>query len=158
MAAMDHFLEKTGNWLNIVVIAFVSFELLLLLDHWVHFAPENLSARLHEQAPWLVFFATFLPAAVASLNGIRFQSESQRLAERSAVVRVVLAGRPNGAVAGRMEEALALHGAILADRGQLRPMGSWNNEALRLGEAVANDLVQEVAEWSVLYAKELAEP
>lgn len=32
------------------------------------------------------------------------------------------------------------------------------SESLHLSEKVANDFVQEVAEWSVLYAKELVEP
>lgn len=36
--------------------------------------------------------------------------------------------------------------------------GSWTLESLHLSEKVANDFVQEVAEWPVLYAKELVEP
>lgn len=36
--------------------------------------------------------------------------------------------------------------------------GFWPIESLHLSEKVANDFVQEVAEWSVLYAKGLVEP
>ena len=35
---------------------------------------------------------------------------------------------------------------------------SWTPEVLRLAESVADVFVQEVAEWSVLYAKEIPEP
>jgi hypothetical protein len=152
MEAMDRFLEKFGALLNLLVILFVSSDIVLLFDHHFHFIPAPQGEFLHTFTPWLIFLAALLPAAVASLNGIRFQSECQRLAERSAVVRVVLAGRENE-LAGRLKAA-----AVQAKRGTTDDPGSWNNETLRLGEAVANDLVQEVAEWSVLYAKELAEP
>ncbi len=37
-------------------------------------------------------------------------------------------------------------------RKHLRPLNR------RLGEAIANDLTQEVAEWSALYSKEFLEP
>jgi hypothetical protein len=37
-------------------------------------------------------------------------------------------------------------------------IGSWTPDALRLAEAIARDMVEEVAEWSVVYAKELPEP
>ena len=36
--------------------------------------------------------------------------------------------------------------------------GAWSVEVLHLNERIARDLVQEVAEWSVLYAKEVVEP
>ena len=56
------------------------------------------------------------------------------------------------------QEAEDLLATIRSGQGSSSNPGSWNADALRLGEAVANDLVQEVAEWSVLYAKEIAEP
>jgi hypothetical protein len=34
-------------------------------------------------------------------------------------------------------------------------LGSWTRDALRLAEAIARDMVEEVAEWSMVYAKEL---
>ncbi|MBK8245841.1 MAG: hypothetical protein IPK85_00270 [Gemmatimonadetes bacterium] len=36
--------------------------------------------------------------------------------------------------------------------------GSWAHDALRLGERVAMDFVQEAAEWTVLYTKEVSDP
>ena len=37
-------------------------------------------------------------------------------------------------------------------------LGSWTPDVLRLAESIASDMVEEVAEWSVVYAKELPEP
>ena len=37
-------------------------------------------------------------------------------------------------------------------------LGSYAREALRLSERIAEDFVQEAAEWSVLYAKDLGDP
>ena len=163
MSAMDRFLEKWGGRLNKGVIGLVVLDLLVLLlmaldDHGLLTGQlATVVHGLHDNAYWLVFGAAVIPAAVASLNGIRFQSECQRLAERSAVVRVVLAGH-SAQPAGRQKEAEDLLAAIRNGQGSPADPGSWNADVLRLGEAVANDLVQEVAEWSVLYAKEMAEP
>jgi hypothetical protein len=41
---------------------------------------------------------------------------------------------------------------------QFSDSGAWSAETLHLTGKVANDFIQEVAEWSVLYAKELPEP
>jgi hypothetical protein len=122
-------------------------DLLILAGTTLHLLPD----AFHGAAPWIVLAATVLPAAVASLNGIRFQSEARRLAERSAFVRELLDGRRREAQdLRRALDAAQTSGAI--------NYGSWNAQVLRLGEAVANDLVQEVAEWSVIYAKDLLEP
>jgi len=37
-------------------------------------------------------------------------------------------------------------------------LGGYAHEALRLSERIAEDFVQEAAEWSVLYAKDLGDP
>ncbi len=163
MSAMDRFLEKWGGRLNKGVIGLVVLDMLVLLlmaldDHGLLVGPLAVAVHgLHHHAHWLVFGAAVIPAAVASMNGIRFQSECQRLAERSAVVRVVLAGH-SAQPSGRHKEAEDLLAAIRSGQSSSGNPGSWNADVLRLGEAVANDLVQEVAEWSVLYAKEIAEP
>ena len=49
-----------------------------------------------------------------------------------------------------------LAGYLLEAEGE--EIGAWSLESLRFTEKVATDFVQEVAEWSVLYAKEVAEP
>jgi hypothetical protein len=45
-----------------------------------------------------------------------------------------------------------------AVRGTAADLGSWNVTVMRLGEAIASDLTQEVAEWNALYSKEFLEP
>jgi hypothetical protein len=37
-------------------------------------------------------------------------------------------------------------------------LGSWTPEVLRLAEAIARDMIEEVSEWSVVYAKDVREP
>ena len=91
-----------------------------------------------------------LPAAVAALDGLRFQSEAGRLAERSRTLAETLASRRAQA------EALA-HRIAEAQADPDRDPGAWSLECLRLAEGVPEDCVREVAEWTVLYAKELPE-
>jgi hypothetical protein len=100
-----------------------------------------------------------LPAIVASLNGINFQSECYRLAERSAVMRVILGGKPNTPlIGGRLQDTKALSKRIdIVSQAKASDPCAWSVEVLHLSEKIATDLVQEVAEWSVLYAKEVVE-
>jgi hypothetical protein len=51
-----------------------------------------------------------------------------------------------------------LHRMAATEADPVHNPGAWSLDALRLTEAVVKDFVQEVAEWSVLYAKELLEP
>ena len=82
--------ENWGKILNFTVIGFVLVDLgIVAIDILL---PGKFPV-LHSITPWLIFAAAVLPAAVGSLNGIRFQSECRRLAERSAIMRAILAGR-----------------------------------------------------------------
>ncbi|MBC7979031.1 MAG: hypothetical protein H7Y36_00540 [Armatimonadetes bacterium] len=82
--------ENWGKILNFTVIGFVLVDLgFVTIDILL---PDKFPV-LHSITPWLIFAAAVLPAAVGSLNGIRFQSECRRLAERSAIMRAILAGR-----------------------------------------------------------------
>ncbi len=162
MQRFSTFLERWGKGLNIAVIITVGLDILVV------------AAKLHDDFPkawkggatitgaFLDFLAAVIPAAVAAFNGIRFQSECQRLAERSAVIHAILEGRPdkNGQrIGGRLAEVNRLLARIRsAQASPATNPGSWTLEALHLNEKIANDFVQEVAEWSVLYAKELVEP
>ena len=167
MWRISHFLEKLGSRLNIIVIAVVVLDIFLLLNQWTGLINSIVTNILHDNSAWLVFITAVLPAIVASLNGIRFQSECDRLAERSAVVAKLLGGRTvntdkpsanhknnSESIGGRKKQAEDLLGHIAQHEGQ----GSWNMEVLHIGEDVSRVLTREVAEWSVLYAKELAEP
>ena len=176
---MDRFAERAGAWLNWTVVAVVAVDIAILLLYLVIRVPgiadlltpdlaeplHHLAHELHGHAPWLLFLAAVLPAAVASLNGLRFQGESARLAERSAMLRLILGGRPRDALAnppeitgGRGQQAADLLDRI--ERAQSDPAtdpGAWSLDTLRLTERIADDCVREVGEWSVLYAKELPE-
>ncbi|WP_295437841.1 hypothetical protein [uncultured Thiodictyon sp.] len=103
MHRLDRFAEQASARLSQAVIWVVAFDLLLLVLYLTHRLPWADWIK-HDLAPWLIFLAAVLPAAVASCNGLRFQGETRRLAER-----------------------------------------------------VAADCLHEVADWSVLYAKELPE-
>ena len=95
MGRIHRSIQHVGAALSYSIIFIVLADIVALIieflhapEHWVHFASSA--------APWLLFLAAVLPAAVAALNGIGFQSECYRLAERSALLRVILGGRPPG--------------------------------------------------------------
>ncbi len=193
MDRLHGFAENWGKVFNVAVIGFVLLDVLILLADYTGLLSEKYFHVLHAATPWLVFLAAVLPAAVASLNGIRFQSECRRLGERSAVARAILRGRdrsskehharrgwqrwpafvktlypntfknksevspePSG---GKWAEANSLAQSIAgAQSDPAADLGSWTHEVLSLSESVARFFVQEVAEWSVLYAKEVPEP
>ncbi|WP_295387530.1 hypothetical protein [uncultured Thiodictyon sp.] len=157
--AMDRRAERAVTRINKAVLGFVALDCLILTvvlaTPWLEAArllPEHgLWHGLHGFTPWLLLLAAVLPAAVAALNGVRFQSEAARLGDRSQSLTQVLIGH--------RQEALAL--ARRMERAAAQPAGdpgAWSLDTLRLGERVAQDCVREVAEWTVLYAKELPEP
>jgi hypothetical protein len=162
MHALHHATEKAAVCLGITVICVVALDLVLIGGKVLHWLPEPWVPFAHAATPWLIFVSAVLPAVVAALGGIRFQSECQRLAERSAVIRVVLSGRINaepGEPRGRFDLADHLSRRIaVAQAAPESDPGSWAHDTLRLTERIATDFVQEAAEWSVLYAKEVSDP
>ena len=148
---MNQFCEDLGRWLSIIVIGAVALDVGILILYWWRLLPADWSASVHRFAPWLVFLAALLPAAVAALSGIRFQSESRRLADRSLIMQELLARS-------------ATRSGLLADeitRRRATPAtdpGSWTPDMLRLAEDCAQEMVEEVAEWSALYSKEVFDP
>jgi hypothetical protein len=201
---MDRLYSWAENWgkvFNIAVIGIVAVDMAIIIAGLSGKLPEAWSQTLHGLAPWLVLFATVLPAAVANLNGIRFQSECRRLADRSAVMRAILSGRFTTTPAGppptlwkKIDDRIRrrpiafirtlfpaatqttpttdpdpLGSKLAAADGLLTRIttataspasdpGSWAREVLRFAESVADVFLREVAEWSVLYAKEVPEP
>ena len=137
-------------FVTVVVIGVVVIDVLILACHLLGLLP-GLTERLHGFAPFLVFSSAVLPAAVAGLSGIRFQSECRRLADRSHVMQRFLER------SGQRAELLAERIAAQTNHPETN-LGSWTPEVLRLAENIARDMVEEVAEWSVVYAKELHEP
>ncbi len=155
MRKMHSDMVRWGTWLNLSVIAVVSIDLLLLLFVLLDFigdlVPEGLIGMMHTGSPVLLFLAAILPAAVASLNGIRFQSECRRLADRSGIMQYVLSALRDdlNTLAGEVDYDLK-HPDTAA--------GSRTYEAMALAEQCGRVAVDEVAEWSVLYSKKLVEP
>ncbi len=147
---MHRWIQQWVWRLNVAVIIIVFLDLLLILTRLLGLRSAWVEAG-HSYGPVLVFFAAVLPAVVASLNSIRFQSECLRIAERSAVMVEMLEGcrAECGVLQARMRAGRANDGAD--------DPGGWTLEALDLGEACAQMLSDEVAEWSVLYSRDLLE-
>lgn len=162
MHCLHHRMEKAAEILGWTVVVVVVLDLLIIGGELLHLLPHELESFAKGATPWLVFVSAVLPAVIAALAGIRFQSECQRLAERSAVMRVMLKGRSEakeGEEGGRWKLADGVVKRI--DAAKTHPAtdpGSWSHDVLRLTELVATDFVQEAAEWSVLYAKEVSDP
>jgi hypothetical protein len=136
---MSRWLERMSQRLNQIVIGIVVVDLLLAIAGVLEILPPPLETLLgRDAAPLLIALAAILPAAVASLNGVQFQSECARLADRS--------------------EHMAAQLRQLEDRSslsRLRPVSLL--DALRLGEDVAKSTIDEVAEWSAIYGKDFVE-
>mgnify|MGYP002777217597 CR=1 FL=1 len=177
-------MERWQHRLGIAVIIVVSIDIALILTklaakaQWLDLSPE-LAAWAKLLTPVLIFLSALIPAAIAALGGLRFQSECQRLAERSTVMHRILAGNskltpfcesalsaePKAELAdalelaeGRLRQVHQLHQRIGSEQSGPDNPGSHAHEALRLAERVAEELIQEATEWSVLYAKELGDP
>ncbi|WP_295888800.1 hypothetical protein [uncultured Thiohalocapsa sp.] len=189
MHRIEAFTDVLGRGVGLAVILIVVLDLALVgakVSGWLPPWGQGLE-RL--AAPWLMVLAALLPAAVAALSGLKFQSECHRLAERSEHLRRLLGGppppRPDPAVAPGLGEPLrraiarrrqprhlvqtTTHPAHGRHAGVTRlaaraancraaaddDIGGWTLETLHAAERIAGDTVQEVAEWSVLYSKEV---
>ena len=151
MGHLHELLERWGSRLSKAVIGIVLIDIgVVAVELALPHAEGSSSIPLHITAVVLVGIAAVLPAAVASLNGMRFQSECQRLHERSAMMRDRLRGHD--------KELAALQQRIAEDlAAPERALGSWSAEALRLMEAIAGDFAREVGEWRVLYQRDVPE-
>lgn len=143
---ITHWTSHLVERMNLVVILCVAADLAFLTMEAKF--PSITTVALLAGAAFLLL-AAVIPAAVASTNGVRFQSECQRLAERSRTTRSMLESR-------RCEAARLLQEISARTRSGDDP-GAWIIEALELAEACAEITTDEVAEWSVLYAKEVVE-
>ncbi len=137
--AMKSWLDTIARRLNTAVVVIVAVDIGLILISLSGLAPEMVEEGLHNwAAPVLIAVAAILPAAVASLNGVRFQSEASRLADRSQQMAVSLSQLAVRSLApGRRPTTLI--------------------DAMRLGDDVAKLTIDEVAEWSALYGKDFVE-
>jgi len=150
MGLMSKTLEKTGRAMNLIVIGTVCVDLAILIVTGLNALPHTLADSLVHLSPWLLFVAATVPATVASLNGIRFQSECARLADRS-----IQMGRMLSVLTARADETIAG-----IDRSRETPTVGPGHviDVLHLAEDCAKLTLDEVAEWSFVYAKEIIEP
>ena len=136
---MSGFLEKTNRVLNLLVMTIAGIDLVILAAVTLKFPPCLDMEFMHNAlTPVLISFAAILPAAVASLNGVRFQSECTRLADRSR----------------QMSAELCRLAANPTDRGDRKPRMM---EVQRLAEDATRLTLGEVAEWSAIYGKDFPE-
>ncbi len=148
MRQMDEALKVVSEGLGIAVVTIVAIDLvlaLLALTPWFH---QHFHVQTAFFSAWLIAAAAVLPAAVASSNGLRFQAECARLGDRSAQLEKVFTGLAAKA------EALSLKFAAEQQKVPLPSLGA-TLEALRLADDCTRVTTAEVAEWSVLYAKEI---
>jgi hypothetical protein len=164
MGSFYNFTVRWGGLLNVSVIGIVVLDLLILILSMLDLLPATILEDIHSVAPWLILLTAILPAAVAAVNGLRFQTECLRLAQRSAIVRTILGGEPDEPssddpplTGGRWKEADDLAQKIECAKKSADDVAAWSLDVLLLAERIADDFVREVAEWSVLYAKEVPE-
>ena len=137
LETMSARLEVVGRRLNKEVIAIVTIDLVIIMVAIV--LPELLGPLAHGPlALVLVSLAAILPAAVASLNGIRFQTECARLSDRSAQMSV---------------ELQHIQASLNEANGPVRLV-----EVLHFVEDISRLTLDEVADWSGIYGKELVDP
>ncbi|MFZ5636160.1 MAG: hypothetical protein ACOY82_06185 [Pseudomonadota bacterium] len=155
MDAMDRTLERFGAWAGSAVIAIVVADLiLLLLKLAVKLASSSallddgvaraLSGGLGLAGLFAVLLTALLPAFMATVNAIRFQSMCEQLADRH----------------GAMAEALARmrrEGIELRSRVGGSTPKQAGADVLMFAERCASLLVSEVSEWGTMYRQEIKE-
>jgi hypothetical protein len=143
MHSMSNTFELTGAIMNYVVVGVVGIDIGILAGVALGWLPHG----LEKFSPWLLFLAAILPAAIAGLNGIGFQSECVRLADRSRQMERLLA-----VLASRARATIA---TTLAGREPAAITPGSTIDVLHLAEDCAQLMLDEVAEWSFVYAKEI---
>jgi hypothetical protein len=151
------------------VIAAVVLDVILATLEALHYIPPGWTALAVKFSVCLMVVTGLVPVAVASLNGIRGQSECERLADRHNFMRLILGGRPameskQKIIAGSLTMAGYRSGfsrliASIQDRSDTQKnYGTWSADVLEVTEELATDMVREVFEWSVVYDREGVEP
>ena len=143
---LAHGSEFTAECINWTVVALVCIDAILLGSELFHPAPTSPSIWIG----LLVLLTAALPAAVASIHGFRSQSECEQLAKRYGMMEGLLgATSPNGPTG---------HVALLAgiERDMQGPAAgdlAWEGDVLAATVALAQDFVDETADWTVMSAK-----
>ena len=136
---LNKFLKRLSSLFNIGVIGTVLVDIVLTVLKLSNVPLTVFGVRFDGIIePLLIASVAILPAAVASLNGIRFQSECARLADRSEIMAAQL-----------------LHLEQKSSQTKLTAVRTL--DVLRLAEDVARSTIDEVAEWSAIYGKDFTE-
>jgi hypothetical protein len=139
MANMVEFFERISKRCSRialgVVVVDIAFAFLYFLPGWLHMRPLLPAiASEHLVASLCIFVATFAPAVIAASNGIRSQSECDRLADRSEKVLQALSAQTH-----------LLHDA------------KTPFDLARVAENIVALTASEVSSWSVIYSKSMFE-
>jgi hypothetical protein len=143
---LAHGAEFTAECVNWLVVGLVAIDLGFLSVELFHGAPSSPSVLVG----LLMLLTAALPAAVASIHGFRSQSECEQLAKRYGLMEALLGGSTPSGPGGH----IAVLASIERDmNGPLRANQAWEGEALAAAVALAQDFVDEVADWTVMNAK-----
>jgi hypothetical protein len=149
---IHRWIERCMSASNRIVISIVIIDLAILIAmlvvnvvHWKSPAIRS----VHEWTPLLIFGAVVLPAIVASLNGLSFQSECERLATRSAATSAILRAK--------QREWIGFIDMLAMSAEDPSNPGAWVLSAVDLAESCTQVVTDEVAEWSVLYSRDLTD-
>jgi hypothetical protein len=150
MQVMHRLLEHAVKWAGAAVLWIVAFDLILLAGKFMlkmHWLDACLGAERALQIGTVlgyfgvvaVALTALLPALMASLNAILFQSQAEQLAERHGAMAKALGG-----LAG---ECIRLEQDLKTSRFET----SGSHAVLALAERTAGLMAEEVAEWATMY-------
>jgi hypothetical protein len=141
MHRMSERLAAVARISAVIVVAIVPIDLILV---FLHALKLTLPGFLDGATPYLLWATAMLPAIIAGVNGLRSQSESDRLADRSEHLRAVLEK-----LAARIDQRRAAATSSIGTKQSL--------EVVMFADEMARLMLDEVTDWSALYSKELAE-
>ena len=143
-AACDEHLEMKARILNVAVIVLVSLDVLLSI-FGLFFLPKYLENCFEKVgAPIVLIIAAIIPTMIASYNATRFQTEAKKIAERSSFMRDLL-----------FEIDKKYEALIKKIENTKNTSGSFTIEAIALVNETAQTMIDELTEWSFIYAKDV---
>lgn len=144
-AKMEKRLEKIpeflSKWVIRIVIADLVLGMILILSHEHH---SGLTDAVDFLIPFLLGLTAFIPAVITTLNSVNAQSDAHRLLLRAELM---------------LQELTEQRHKIDETQTKIRTNAGGCNfhSVLKTASETANLLTDEVAEWSLIYEKQLAE-
>ncbi len=138
---LDECYEKRVFGFNIFVMVIVGLDILWSVAHFQKWLPERISTWLPETGtPLVLMLAAIVPAVVSSFNALRVQTEARGLAERS---------RAMGGMLGEQQEK---YERLITEITQSTHKGAFTERAMTLVTETAQIMIDEVTEWTFIYA------